>query len=247
MEVIGRGSDHDRRRLRVRDRRLGDQGPPAADDQRRRAPLAAGRLPLRPPPPPAPRDADAPRDPGRRRSRLVVAGRRTRPWRGPRATGTLGPAIRARNERQEGSRGAGGTETSGEGGSRRPQPRAAARRTPPGSGPAPTLRILETRILRGPNYWAREPVVRMLVDLGVLEEYPSNKIPGFNDALIELLPSLEDHACSSAGAAASSPGSRRARGSATSPSTSRSSSRTSPAPTSATARPAAPASTATTT
>ena len=66
----------------------------------------------------------------------------------------------------------------------------------PGSGPAPTLRIVETRILRGPNYWAREPVVRMLVDLGVLEEYPSNKIPGFNDALINLLPSLEDHACS---------------------------------------------------
>ena len=31
--------------------------------------------------------------------------------------------------------------------------------------PEPTLRIVETRILRGPNYWAREPVVRMLVDL----------------------------------------------------------------------------------
>ena len=42
----------------------------------------------------------------------------------------------------------------------------------------------------------------------------------------------------SAGAAASSRGSRKARGPATSPSTSRSSSRTSPAPTSATARPA---------
>jgi cyanophycin synthetase len=69
--------------------------------------------------------------------------------------------------------------------------RASAR-----SGPAPTLRIIETRILRGPNYWAREPVVRMVVDLGVLEEYPSNKIPGFTEALVELLPSLEDHACS---------------------------------------------------
>jgi cyanophycin synthetase len=64
------------------------------------------------------------------------------------------------------------------------------------SGPAPTLRILETRVLRGPNYWAREPVVRMLVDLGVLEQFPSDKIPGFNDALIALLPTLEDHACS---------------------------------------------------
>jgi len=64
------------------------------------------------------------------------------------------------------------------------------------SGPAPTLRILEMRVLRGPNYWAREPVIRMLVDLGVLEQYPSDKIPGFNDPLIALLPTLEDHACS---------------------------------------------------
>lgn len=65
-----------------------------------------------------------------------------------------------------------------------------------GPRPEPTLRILETRILRGPNYWAREPVVRMVVDLGVLEEFPSDRIPGFTDALVGLLPSLEDHACS---------------------------------------------------
>jgi cyanophycin synthetase len=36
----------------------------------------------------------------------------------------------------------------------------------------------------------------MLVDLGSLEAYPSNTIPGFVEALTELLPSLEDHACS---------------------------------------------------
>ena len=72
--------------------------------------------------------------------------------------------------------------------------RRAAVAAPP--GPAPTLRILETRVLRGPNYWAREPVVRLLVDLGVLEGYPTNKLPEFTDALIALLPTLEDHACS---------------------------------------------------
>lgn len=78
------------------------------------------------------------------------------------------------------------------------RPRRAVRRADGAvaSGPAPTLRILETRVLRGPNYWAREPVVRMLVDLGVLEQFPSDKIPGFNDALVALLPTLEDHACS---------------------------------------------------
>jgi cyanophycin synthetase len=63
-------------------------------------------------------------------------------------------------------------------------------------GPQPTLRVLETRILRGPNIWSRRPVIAMLVDLGVLEDYPSNTIPGFNEALVELIPSLEDHACS---------------------------------------------------
>ena len=58
----------------------------------------------------------------------------------------------------------------------RPTRRRRERRTPcRAAGPAPTLRILETRVLRGPNYWAREPVIRMLVDLGVLEEYPSQQ------------------------------------------------------------------------
>jgi cyanophycin synthetase len=36
----------------------------------------------------------------------------------------------------------------------------------------------------------------MLVDLGVLEQYPTTKVPGFVDALLEWIPSLGDHACS---------------------------------------------------
>ena len=62
--------------------------------------------------------------------------------------------------------------------------------------PLPTLRILETRVLRGPNYWSRQPVVKMLVDLGILEQFPSNTIPGFVTGLLEWMPSLQDHACS---------------------------------------------------
>jgi cyanophycin synthetase len=77
----------------------------------------------------------------------------------------------------------------------RPSPTTPAATAVP-TTPQPTLRILETRVLRGPNYWAREPVIRMLVDLGNLEEYPSNRLPGFSDALIALLTTLEDHACS---------------------------------------------------
>ncbi len=78
----------------------------------------------------------------------------------------------------------------------------AAETTPEAAGaeasgrPEPTLRILETRVLRGANYWAKEPVIRQVVDLGGLEEFPTNRIPGFADALVGLLPTLEDHACS---------------------------------------------------
>jgi cyanophycin synthetase len=60
----------------------------------------------------------------------------------------------------------------------------------------PDLTILESQVLRGPNYWSYEPAVRLLVDLGSLEHWPSNTISSFNDALIDLLPGLQDHGCS---------------------------------------------------
>ena len=66
----------------------------------------------------------------------------------------------------------------------------------PAAPPEPTLRILETRVLRGPNYWAKEPSIRMVVDLGTLEDHNSATIPGFADALVALMPTLDDHACS---------------------------------------------------
>jgi cyanophycin synthetase len=58
------------------------------------------------------------------------------------------------------------------------------------------LRILETQVLRGPNYWSYEPAIRMLVDLGSLEDWPSNTLKGFNEAIVELLPGIADHSCS---------------------------------------------------
>jgi len=60
----------------------------------------------------------------------------------------------------------------------------------------PDLKALETQVFRGPNFWSYEPCIRMLVDLGSLEHWPSNTLPGFNDALLELLPGLEEHSCS---------------------------------------------------
>src|SRR6266540_1566857 len=58
------------------------------------------------------------------------------------------------------------------------------------------LKILESRVFRGPNFWSYELCIRMLVDLGSLEHWPSNTIKGFNQALLEMLPGLKDHSCS---------------------------------------------------
>ena len=41
-----------------------------------------------------------------------------------------------------------------------------------------------------------KPVIRQVVDLGGLEAFPSNLIEGFAEALIALMPTLDDHACS---------------------------------------------------
>src|SRR5437867_3389014 len=61
---------------------------------------------------------------------------------------------------------------------------------------SPDLKILESQVLRGPNYWSYEPAIRLLVDLGSLEHWPSNTLPKFTDILIDLLPGLHDHGCS---------------------------------------------------
>lgn len=68
---------------------------------------------------------------------------------------------------------------------------------PTPTGPiAPDVRILETRVYRGPNIWSYEPAIHLVVDLGVLEGYPSDSIEGFTPALVELLPGLRRHTCS---------------------------------------------------
>ncbi len=40
------------------------------------------------------------------------------------------------------------------------------------------MEILETRVYRGPNLYALWPMIRLKVDLGELEEYPTVKLPG---------------------------------------------------------------------
>lgn len=64
------------------------------------------------------------------------------------------------------------------------------------SGPAPELKILSSRVFRGPNVWHYHQVIQLVVDLGVLEDHPSNTIDGFADKLVEALPGLKNHTCS---------------------------------------------------
>jgi cyanophycin synthetase len=58
------------------------------------------------------------------------------------------------------------------------------------------IQFLRTNFLRGPSIWTYRPAVEVLIDLGELEDYPSNKLPGFVDRLLTWLPSLIEHTCS---------------------------------------------------
>ncbi len=62
--------------------------------------------------------------------------------------------------------------------------------------PTPDLRILETRVYRGANVWSYERAIHLVVDLGVLEQFPSNLLPDFTDHLVQMLPGLREHSCS---------------------------------------------------
>ncbi|MCO5177876.1 MAG: cyanophycin synthetase [Thermomicrobiales bacterium] len=58
------------------------------------------------------------------------------------------------------------------------------------------VEILDSRVYRGPNIWARVPVIVLKVNIGELEDRPSNVIDGFTDDLIGLIPTLYEHYCS---------------------------------------------------
>ncbi|WP_315385195.1 cyanophycin synthetase [Microvirgula aerodenitrificans] len=58
------------------------------------------------------------------------------------------------------------------------------------------IEILRVISLRGPNMWTYRPVLEAWVDIGELEECPSNTLPGFYERLSSWLPSLIEHRCS---------------------------------------------------
>ncbi|HEX4240844.1 MAG TPA: cyanophycin synthetase [Steroidobacteraceae bacterium] len=59
------------------------------------------------------------------------------------------------------------------------------------------MRILDRSVYVGPSLYARFPVIRLDLDLGALEDWPTGRLgPAFVDALAAALPGLADHGCS---------------------------------------------------
>jgi cyanophycin synthetase len=58
------------------------------------------------------------------------------------------------------------------------------------------IEVKRIKVLSGPNIWAYRPVLEVLADIGKYEELPSNKIPGFTERLVDLIPTLWEHRCS---------------------------------------------------
>ena len=54
------------------------------------------------------------------------------------------------------------------------------------------MKILEIKVLKGPNYWSvrRTKLIQMKLDLEEMEQRPTNSIPGFRERLEKLFPSM---------------------------------------------------------
>src|SRR6185295_14813208 len=60
------------------------------------------------------------------------------------------------------------------------------------------MKIVEIKVMRGPNYWSvrRPKLIQMKLDLEEMEQRPTNSIEGFRQRLELLLPTLYEHRCS---------------------------------------------------
>ena len=59
------------------------------------------------------------------------------------------------------------------------------------------MKIVSTDVYVGPNIYAHFPVIRHVLDLGELEDWPTGRLGSdFIDPMLELLPGLNDHGCS---------------------------------------------------
>ncbi|MFY8018771.1 MAG: cyanophycin synthetase family protein, partial [Inhella sp.] len=61
--------------------------------------------------------------------------------------------------------------------------------------PKNDIELLRINYLRGPNIWTYRPCLEVWLDLGELEAFPSNQLPGMNERLTAWLPNLVEHHC----------------------------------------------------
>src|SRR6218665_1211953 len=61
--------------------------------------------------------------------------------------------------------------------------------------PKAEIALLRIRYLRGPNIWTYRSALEVWLDLGELEDFPSNLIPGLTERLVAMLPALVEHHC----------------------------------------------------
>jgi cyanophycin synthetase len=58
------------------------------------------------------------------------------------------------------------------------------------------MKVLETRALRGPNYYSKNPVIFMKLDIEELEVKPTDLVPNFKENISMMMPTLQEHTCS---------------------------------------------------
>jgi len=59
------------------------------------------------------------------------------------------------------------------------------------------MKVLETNVYVGPSRYATFPVIRQVLDLGILEEWPTARLgTRYINALLKALPGLREHGCS---------------------------------------------------
>ena len=57
------------------------------------------------------------------------------------------------------------------------------------------MKILRMNWVRGPGVWTYRSIIEAVLDIGELEDFPSNAIPGYYERLTAWLPGLVEHKC----------------------------------------------------
>jgi cyanophycin synthetase len=60
------------------------------------------------------------------------------------------------------------------------------------------MKIIEIKVLKGPNYWSirRPKLIQLKLDLEEMEQRPTNSIAGFKERLEKMFPTMYEHRCS---------------------------------------------------